>query len=76
LYNEVPEGQIFDNEGDNSSYYQIRFDDPIIITGGTGRFKDATGVDLTTNAFVHDGADEWRTDFLSEGTLILKRGKR
>ena len=71
----IPVGQIFPNEGDNSSYYQDRFDDPIIITGGTGRFEDATSMDITSNAFVHNGADEWRTDFFSEGTLILKRGK-
>ena len=71
----VPEGFIMPNEGDNSSYYQSWFNDPIYFTGGTGRFKDASG-EAKTNAWVHDGTDEWRTDFFSEGTLILKRGKR
>ena len=27
-----------------------------------------------THAYVHDGADEWRTDFFSEGFLVLKKG--
>ena len=76
LYFDVPEGQIFPNEGDNFPYYDSLFDDPIIITGGTGRFEDATSVGITTNAFVHNFPDDWRTDFFSEGTLILKRGKR
>ena len=69
------EGQIFPNDGDNSSYYQTRFNDPVIFTGGTGRFEGATG-EAMTNAYVHDGVDEWRTDFFSTGTLILVKGKR
>ncbi len=71
----IIEGQIFPNDGDNSSYYQTRFNDPVIFTGGTGRFEGASG-EAMTNAYVHDGADEWRTDFFSTGSLILVKGKR
>ncbi len=75
LFFEVPEGQIFPNIGDDADYYQTRFDDDMFFTGGTGRFQTATG-DATSNAFVHDGADEWRTDFFSEGTLMFRKRKR
>ena len=72
----IDEGWVIPNEGDNSSYYQSRFDDPMYFTGGTGRFKDATG-EATTNAFVHElPVEEWRTDFFSQGVLILKKGSK
>jgi hypothetical protein len=74
LFFEIPEGHIIHNEEDNSDYYQTRFNDRIIFTGGTGRFEDATGEALT-NAYVHNGPDEWRTDFFSTGTLILQKDK-
>lgn len=74
LFIEIPHGNIIPNEGDNSDYYQTRFNDPMIITGGTGRFEGATG-SLMTNAFVHDGTDEWRTDLYSSGTITLPKGK-
>ncbi len=75
LFFEIPEGQIIVNEQDNSYYYQTRFNDRIIFTGGTGRFEGATG-EAFTNAYVHDGTDEWRTDFFSTGTLTLLKGKQ
>ena len=75
LFIEIPTGQIVDNEGDDSDYYQTKFNDPALFVGGTGRFEGATG-SWQTNAFVHDGTDEWRTDFFSTGTLILEKGKR
>ena len=71
----VPEGQIYPNEGDNSEYYQTYFNDPIIFTGGSGRFEGAEGM-AYSNAFVHNGTDEWRTDFFSTGSLTLVKGKR
>jgi len=75
LFFEVPEGFIIPNEEDNSTYYETRFDDPLIFTGGTGRFKGASG-DATTNAYVHNDPATWHTDFFSTGTLILVKGKR
>jgi hypothetical protein len=75
LYATIEYGYIVPNEGDNSSYYQTIFNDPMIFTGGTGRFENASG-EAMTNAYVHDGEDEWRTDFFSTGTLILVKGKR
>lgn len=75
LYASIPDGQIVPNEEDNSDYYQTKFNDPMYFTGGTGRFEGASGM-AYTNAYVHDGADEWRTDFFSTGTLILVKGKR
>jgi len=81
LYASVPEGQIFPNEEDNSSYYQAKFSDPMFFTGGTGRFEGASGEALS-NAYVHndedgpEGPDVWRTDFFSTGTLVLVKGKR
>ena len=54
---------------------QTCLNDPIIFTGGSGRFEGAEGM-AYTNAFVHDGADEWRTDFFSTGSLTLVKGKR
>jgi len=74
LFFEIPSGQIIPNDEDNSSYYQTKFNDPMIFTGGTGRFAGATGSGFT-NAYVHDGTDEWRTDFFSIGTLTLVKGK-
>ena len=75
LYALIPEGQIIPNDEDNSAYYQTKFNDLIIFTGGTGRFEGASG-SAYTNAYVHDGVDEWRTDFFSTGSLILVKGKR
>lgn len=78
IFFEIPIGYIIPNEGYNSEFYQTMFNDPMIITGGTGRFKDVSG-NLMTNAYVHNGdgtdADQWRTDFFSTGTLILPKGK-
>lgn len=75
LYAEIPKGQILPNDEINSDYYQAKFNDTIFFVGGTGRFIDASGIALT-NAYVHDGTDEWRTDLFSEGYLKLKKGKR
>jgi hypothetical protein len=75
LWLTIPQGQILPNFGDNSHYYQTYFDDDMPIVGGTGRFQGATG-DLKTNAWVHDGADEWRTDFFPTGTLTMVQGKK
>jgi len=75
LYASIPEGQIVPNEEDNSTYYVAKFNDPMYFTGGTGRFEGASGEALT-NAYVHAGTDEWRTDFFSTGTLILVKGKK
>jgi hypothetical protein len=74
LFFEIPQGYLVPNEVDNSDYYQTRFNDPIIVTGGSGRFKGATG-NLMTNAFVQDGSDESRTDFFITGTITLLKGK-
>lgn len=75
LHATIPTGQIVPNDGDNSDYYQTRFDDLGVFTGGTGQFEGASGT-FHTNAWVHNGADEWRTDFFSEGILQLVRGTR
>ena len=75
LFIEIPTGQIVPNEGDDSDYYQTRFNDLGEFVGGTGRFDGATG-SWYTNAYVHDGADEWRTDLFSKGTLNVERGGR
>jgi hypothetical protein len=72
LFIEIPNGLIVPNEGDDSDYYQTKFNDPAFFVGGTGRFEGATG-SWQTNAFVHNGTDEWRTDLFSTGTLILER---
>ena len=73
---EIPEGHIIPNVGDNSDYYQTKFNDRMIFKGGTGRFDGATG-EAFTNAYVHEGPDEWRTDFFfSTGNLILLKGKQ
>lgn len=72
LYFEMPEGQIVKNEGDNSDYYQMAFNDKYYFTGGTGKFNGATG-EAMTNAFVHDDPNNWHADFFSTGTLILKK---
>ncbi|MBN2612158.1 MAG: hypothetical protein JXB00_11425 [Bacteroidales bacterium] len=75
LFFEIPEGQIILNEEENAAYYQQRFNDTIYFTGGTGRFEGAGGKALT-HAYVHDGTDEWRTDFFSTGTLeLMKKGR-
>jgi hypothetical protein len=75
LFFEIPEGHIIPNAGDNSDYYQKKFNDRMIFKGGTGKFDGAAG-EAYTNAYIHDGNDEWRTDFFSTGTLILQKGKQ
>lgn len=83
LYASIPVGQIYPNTEYDVDYYTMTFNDKMYFTGGTGRFKDASG-EAMTNAYVHLPTDEyrhkgdelWRTDFFSEGTLILKKGKR
>lgn len=76
LYFEVPEGWVLPIDGGEFLYYQSQFDDPINFLGGTGRFEGASG-NATTNAYVHSiPADEWRTDFFSEGSLTIKPGSR
>lgn len=76
LYFEVIEGWVVPIDGGELLYYQTQFDDPINFLGGTGRFEGASGT-ATTNAFVHSiPANEWRTDFFSQGTLILRKGKK
>ncbi len=75
LFFEIPEGQIYPNQGDNSDYYQTQFNDLLIFTGEQVRFEDASG-DAMTNAFVHDGQDEWRTDFFTEGFIVLKKSRQ
>jgi hypothetical protein len=75
LFFEIPEGQIIPNKNDNSYYYQKRFNDRMIFMGGTGKFEGATGEALT-NAYVHDGRDEWRADFFTIGTLTILTGKQ
>ena len=83
LYASIPWGIVVPNEGKDSDYYGSRFNDDMYFTGGTGRFKGASGT-AKTNAFVHDasdlykhkGDDIWRTDFFSTGELILVKGKK
>lgn len=78
LYFSVPTGQIFPYTGDDP-FYNLAFNDEMIFMGGTGRFEGATGTAMT-NAFVHmgsgDESDPFRTDFFSEGTLTLVKGKK
>ena len=73
-------GKVVPNEGNNSDYYQERFDDLFEIIGGSGRFEGASG-SFNTNAWVHtppadDVADQWRTDFFSAGNINVVRGRR
>ena len=76
LYFEVQEGWVVPIDGGEFLYYQSQFDDPINFLGGTGRFEGASG-NATTNAYVHSiPANEWRTDFFSEGTLTFKPGSK
>lgn len=78
LYFEFDDGLIIWNEQDNADFYLTRFNDEMHITGGTGRFEDASGL-FMSNAYVHQAADEndhWHTDFFSYGSLILMEGKK
>jgi len=75
LYISIPEGYIIPNDGDNSDYYETKFNDPMYFVGGTGRFEGASGSGMT-NAFVHNNPDDWHTDFFGTGTLILVKGKK
>lgn len=75
---EFDDGEIVWNEGNNAAYYPTTFNDKMYFTGGTGRFEEASG-DFKSNAFVHFADDDdpiWHTDFFSEGTLTLIKGKR
>ena len=74
----INDGLIIWNEMDNADFYLTRFNDEILVTGGTGRFEGASGC-IMSNAFVHYPADEsdyWHTDFFSYGSLILVKGKK
>lgn len=80
LYIEFDMGEIIWNEEENKDFYPTKFNDEMIISGGTGRFEGARGF-IMSNAYVHypDPADEddyWHTDFFSYGTLILVKGKK
>lgn len=76
---EFDEGLIVWNEEENNDFYQTRFNDKMIITGGTGRFENARG-HLWSNAYVHypdenvEG-DYWHTDFFSYGKIELCKNK-
>ncbi len=74
---EIPEGQIYPNQGDNSDYYQTQFNDCFYryLQEEQVRFEDASG-DAMTNAFVHDGQDEWRTRFLYRRISIVFKKSR
>jgi hypothetical protein len=78
LYFNIPIGQVL--PGADKEGYHAHFNDAIYFMSGTGRFKGATGKALT-NAYVDadtdgDGPDEFRTDFFSEGTITMMKGKR
>lgn len=85
LYASIPIGYIVDNDEENSNRYGSKFNDPMYFNGGTGRFEGARGMAMT-NAYVHDpdwgdeyvkkGDEVWHTDFFSEGTLTLAKGKK
>ncbi len=78
LFFVINDGLIIWNEMDNADFYLTRFNDEILITGGTGRFEGASGI-IMSNAFVHFPADEndyWHTDFFSYGTLVKEKGKK
>ena len=73
LYIDVPDGQII---GPVMDGYQAHFNDTIYFTGGTGRFEGASGKALTNaHVFAGDTDNEFRTDFFSEGTITMMRGK-
>ena len=73
LYFEFEEGLIIWNEEDNTDFYLTSFNDKMFFTGGSGRFKGASG-SICSNGFVHypnpevEG-DYWHTHFFSYGTL-------
>lgn len=84
LYASIPIGYIVPNDEENSNRYGEKFIDEMYFTGGTGRFEGASGMAMT-NAYVHSpnwdeyvrkGDEVWHTDFFSEGTLVLIKGKR
>jgi hypothetical protein len=82
LYASIPVGKVIDNDEENSNYYNKRFNDEMFFTGGTGRFKGASGMAMTnayvhlpTDEYRHEGDEIWHTDFFSTGTLILIKGK-
>ena len=50
--------------------YDLEFKDPFTITGGTGRFEDATGSG-TTDSYVN--MTTGRTDHIWNGTIRLKK---
>jgi len=61
-------------------YYEANFKDPIVFTGGTGRFEGASGniiTDSYVNLFDDEGnfIPEHQTDHYWSGTLILPSGK-
>ncbi|WP_027137642.1 hypothetical protein [Gaetbulibacter saemankumensis] len=75
----IESGQIWPYNGDNPDY-QLHFNDDLIFTGGTGRFKGASG-SAKTNAYVHagttdnEGDDPFYTDFfINIGRLIIIPG--
>lgn len=75
LHIEFDQGLIVWNEEENNDFYQTRFNDKMIIAGGTGRFDGARG-HIWTNAYVHypdpevEG-DYWHTDFFSYGKIKM-----
>ena len=84
LYASIPIGYIVPNNEENSNRYSSKFIDEMYFTGGTGRFEGATGMAMTNayvhnparDEYVHKGDEVWHTDFFSEGTITLKKGKK
>lgn len=52
--------------------YDFQFQDPFAITGGTGRFADATGGGMT-DSYVSQATN--RTDHDWSGTLVMRPGR-
>ena len=78
LFIDIPHGQIIPG-GSDLEGYSAYFNDTMYFVGGTGRFDGASGYALTNAYPVFDDdqtpEDEFFTDFFSEGTLTLVKGK-
>lgn len=68
--NVISEGQVIPSTKEG---YDLMFQDPIEIIGGTGRFEGATGSGMSDSYVI---LEEGRTDHIWTGTLYLRKNHK
>jgi len=69
IFFSIAEGKMECNTGKDSDFYDLTFNDPAVINGGTGRFAGISGGFLP-NALIHNApGKEWNAKFCCKGDI-------